>query len=396
MKKILLVYPYMLLGGSTTSLLSFVNSLDPTEYQIDLQLQRNSGPLLNDIPKHVNLLPAAEKYSGRKGKIIKCLRFVLQGTAFKAILANLKNKRKGFSPDVVVDFVARSLSKKNTKHYDYAIGFLEGWSNCYLAYNVDADKKYAWLHSTFKNITNNPKAQLPWMRRVDKLVFVTDACTDDFKKALPEMADKAITIENIIDSEIIRKRSDAFDELDEAYMRFVNSDCFKIVTVCRITINVKGLDRIVKCAKKLKAEGINFLWYIIGNGNDEEELRAMISDSGVEDLLIPIGVRFNPYPFIKQADIMCMPSRYEGRPMVITESMILGTPPVVTEYLSAHEQIRNGVDGMVVSNDDESIIEPVMKCAKDQSTVRAMADFLLKNDYGNKGYIKEIETKLFV
>lgn len=47
----------MILGGSTTSLLSLMNGLDPTKYQIDLQLQNNSSPLLNDIPKHVHLLP---------------------------------------------------------------------------------------------------------------------------------------------------------------------------------------------------------------------------------------------------------------------------------------------------------------------------------------------------
>lgn len=396
MKKILFIYPSMLLGGSTTSLLSLMNSIDSTEYQIDLQLQKNEGPLLQDIPKHVNILPAAEKYSGRKGKVIKYLRFVLQGAAFKAMFVNLKNKRKGLSSDVVVDFVARSLSERNKNHYDYAIGFLEGWSNRYLAYKVDADKKYAWMHSTFANITKDPKAQLPWMERVDKIVFVTDACTDDFKKTLPSMAEKAITVENITDSEIIRKRSGAVDETDEAYKRFITSDCFKIVTVCRITVNVKGLDRIVNCAKQLKSKGVKFLWYIIGSGNDEDTLKTMIEDGDVEDALIPIGVRFNPYPFIKAADIMCMPSRYEGRPMVITESMILGTPPIVTEYLSAHEQIKNGVDGVVVANDDGSIVGAVMGCAKDKNKVKKMTDFLLENEYGNKSYIEEIEKKLFV
>ena len=396
MKKILLIYPNMLLGGSTTSLLSLMNSLDPDKYQIDLQLQTNSGPLLQDIPKHVNLLPEAQKYSGRKGRVIKYLRFILQGGAFKALWVNLKNKRKGLSSDVIVDFTARSLSKTNKNHYDYAIGFLEGWSDIYLAYKVDANKKYAWLHSTFANITKDSGAQLHWMKRVDKIVFVTNACTEDFKISLPEMAEKTITVENIIDSDVIRKRSCAVDESDEAYKRFVNTDCFKIVTVCRISISVKGLDRIVNCAKKMKAQGLRFIWYIIGDGNDAAMLNSIITDAGVEDVLIPIGVRYNPYPFIEKADVMCMPSRYEGRPMVITESMILGTPPIVTEYLSAHEQIRNGVDGIVVANDDESIFEAVCDCASNNEKVGKMRDILLENEYGNKSYINEIETELFV
>lgn len=395
MKKILFVYPSMMLGGSTTSLLSLMNNLDPTKYQVDLQLQTNTGPLLDNIPKHINLLPEAQKYSGRKGRVIRKIRFVLQGKAFKALFVNLKNKKKGLSSAVIVDFLAKSLSRKNKNHYDYAIGFLEGWSDSYLAYSVNADKKYAWLHSTFANITKDPSSQLPWMKKVDKIVFVTDPCTEDFKKALPCMAEKAITIENITDSDIIRKRSEAVDKADAAYKRFSEADCFKIITVCRITISVKGLDRIVNCAKKLKAEGVEFLWYIVGNGDDEDTLKNMIEDADVADCLIPVGVRFNPYVFIKEADIMCMPSRYEGKPMVITESMILGVPPIVTEYLSAREQINDGIDGMVVANNDNSIVNAVFECVRDNAKVREMKAYLLSKEYGNRSYIKKIEEKLF-
>ena len=103
----------------------------------------------------------------------------------------------------------------------------------------------------------------------------------------------------------------------------------------------------------------------------------------------------NPYPYIKAADLMCMPSRYEGKPMVVTESMILGTPPVVTEYLSSHEQIKNGVEGIIVNNDDTSIIDTVCKCAKDSSAIESMHSYLLQHKYGNKDYVRYIEKILF-
>ncbi len=395
MKKILFIYPSMMLGGSTTALLSLMNSLDPAKYQIDLQLQSNSGPLFGDIPAHVNVLPAAQKYTGAKGRILKPLKFIFQGAALKAWLVNLKNKKRGLSPDVVTDFFAKSLSRKNNVHYDHAIGFLEGWSNFYLAYHVDADNKYAWLHSTFANITSNPQTQLPWMKKVDKIVFVTDACAEAFRKTLPDMADKTIVIENITDSGIIRKRSERLDETDEAYIRYKNAGCFKLITVCRITISTKGLDRIVRCAKRLKEEGITFLWYIVGNGQDEERLKAMIAENGVEDCLVPIGVRFNPYPLIKEADVMCMPSRYEGKPIVITESMILGVPPVVTEYLSAHDQIKDSFDGIVVSNHDEAIVDAVLDCAKNMEKVNKMKECVRATEYGNREYISVVEAILF-
>lgn len=385
----------MILGGSTAALLSLFNCLPPTEYKIDLQLQTNSGPLYKYIPSHINILPAARRFSGFKLKIVKLLKFILTGAAFKAIIANFKLGKLGFASDVIDDFYAKNLSKKNNNHYDIAISFLEGWSNFYLAYNVTANKKIAWIHSTFDNVTKTPHLQLPWMTSVDNIVFVTDACAQAFKKTMPQMSNKTIVIENIIDSLLVRKRSEDLSESDSAFQYYKETNCFKIVTVCRITISVKGLDRIVNCAKILKEKNINFLWYIIGSGPDEQKLKDMITAAGIQDKLIPIGVRYNPYPFIKEADIMCMPSRYEGKPIVITESMILGTVPVVTEYLSAKNQINNGMDGIVVENDDFSITDAILKCINSDSHLKQMKANLQKNDYGNSEYIKTIETILF-
>lgn len=395
MKKVLIIYPSMLLGGSTTSLLAFMNNLDADRYQIDLQLRKNEGVLFADIPKHVNILPEAERYAGPKGKVVKLLRFVFQGAFFKASYVSLKNRKIGISTAVFNEFLAKSVSRKNPAHYDYAIGFLEGWSDSYLAYSVNADKKYAWLHSTFANITNDPKSHLPWMRKVDRIVFVTDACKDDFIKTLPSMAEKAMTVENIIDSSIIRKRSECADSEDEAYARFCNAECFKIITVCRITIHTKGLDRIVNCAKRLREKNIPFLWYIVGSGEDAERLQALVADAQLTGYLVLIGERMNPYTFIKEADIMCMPSRYEGKPMVITESMILGVPPVVTEYLSAHDQIQDSFDGIIVPNTDEAIVDAVLDCIQNRDKVLKIKTHLKGQEYGNKKYMAEIEAKLF-
>jgi glycosyltransferase involved in cell wall biosynthesis len=98
---------------------------------------------------------------------------------------------------------------------------------------------------------------------------------------------------------------------------------FKIITVCRIVLGVKGLDRIVWCAKKMKDVGRDFLWTIVGDGPDFEAVKNMIDEHGLSEQVVMIGNRLNPLPFIKLADAFCMPSRYEGKPMVITESMIL-------------------------------------------------------------------------
>lgn len=386
----------MIVGGSTTSLLSFMNSLDPEKYNIDLQLFRNEGPLFSAIPPHVNVLPCAEKYTGKKGRIIKILKCVLKGYAFKALFRGIRTKSKGLmSRGELTTFQAKELCRKNVKKYDFAIGFLEGWSDRYLAYCVNAGVKYAWLHSTFANITSDPGVELPWMKKVDKIVFVTDPCKNDFDKSVPEMAHKTITVANVTDSRIIRSRALDIDPTDNEYNRFVCADAFKLITVCRITMSVKGLDRIVNCASELKKRGFNFLWYIIGAGDDRDALVELIKAHGVEDCVVSIGQRMNPHPFIAAADVMCMPSRYEGKPMTVTESMILGTPPVVTAYLSAHEQINNGTDGIVVENADDTIIPALERCISDRALLQQIKTQLLDGEYGNQHQVAEIEKTLF-
>ena len=74
-RKILFIYPAMIIGGSTTSLLSLLNSLDAEKYEVDLQLFRNRGPLLDAIPEHVNLLPEAQLHKGALGKLCKLCLF---------------------------------------------------------------------------------------------------------------------------------------------------------------------------------------------------------------------------------------------------------------------------------------------------------------------------------
>ena len=391
-KSVLFIYPAMVIGGSTTALLSLMNSMDPEKYEIDLQLFRNEGPLLDVIPDHVNLLPAAELHKGISGKLIKLCKLCLSSYAYRFLWRKCS---RHYADAVQIEFQARANSRKSAKTYDYAISFLEHWSNWYLAYRIDAKKKYAWIHSTFSNTTGDPDSELPWMKKVDKIIFVTKTCQQEFVAILPQMAEKAVAIENIMDSRIILNRSLQTPDHDQAYRIFADSKAFRIVTVCRLTIPVKGLDRIVRAASQLKAEGYEFLWYIVGDGEDEEKLKNMISKADVADCLVPIGKRMNPYPFVAAADIMCMPSRHEGKPIAVTESMVLGTPPVVTAYLAAHEQIKNGEEGIIVENADDSIVTCVRDCINDRKILDDMRTVLRSREYGNSSYVNQIEQLLF-
>jgi glycosyltransferase involved in cell wall biosynthesis len=315
---------------------------------------------------------------------------LFSGELLRAWWINKKHKKSGVSKQVLSDLFAKRASNGNPKEYDIAIGFLEGWPVRYVAYQIKAKKKFGWLHSTFDNLAPIPELEKQWMDKMDHVVFVADDCKNAFQETMPEYAHKAVTIRNITDSSLIRKRAEQIDENDADFVRFRDADCFKVVTVCRVDISVRGLDRMVQDVRQLKGMGKKFLWAVVGDGPDLGRLQKMIADADVADYILTVGNRLNPLPFVKEADIFCMLSRYEGKPMVITESMILGTPPLVTRYLSAAEQIHDGVEGIIVENEDFSAVSALCRCMEKPEIVRKMKEYLLKNDYGNSEYIHTI------
>ena len=62
--------------------------------------------------------------------------------------------------------------------------------------------------------------------------------------------------------------------------------------------------------------GIDLRWFLIGYG-DEETIRRKIQETGMEQHVVILGKRSNPYPYIKACDIYAQPSRHEGKSVTV-------------------------------------------------------------------------------
>lgn len=396
MKKRVLIASYnMIVGGSTTALIGLLNAFDTTTYDVDLILYKNEGRLFDFIPSNIYILPEAFDCSGKLGGFRKWVRGILSGYLLKAKIENMKIRKDGMSQQILYDFQVNQLSRKIEGHYDVAIGFLEGWADRYIASKVDADIKVGWLHSTFSKIGIIPKLEIAWMDKVDKIAVVAQSCAEDFVKTLPQYRNKTYYIPNIIDENYIRTRASEIDAEDIEYKQFAASKKFKIISVCRLSIETKGLDRMINAAEKLMKDGYSFVWYVVGEGIDRNTIEKMILQRNLQEYFILAGVRTNPYPFLKAADIMCMASRWEGMPSTVTEAKILGVPSVVTEYLSAREQIEQKIEGIIVDNNDDSIEDGLRWCLDNKSELNRMREYLSSKNYGNDKTFHQIENILF-
>ena len=94
----------------------------------------------------------------------------------------------------------------------------------------------------------------------------------------------------------------------------------------------KGYDFAIDAVKILKEKYSDIHWWIIGAGELEEQLKKQVKDNELEEYITFLGLRANPYPYIRSCDLLVQPSRWEGKSVVLDEAKILAKPILATNY----------------------------------------------------------------
>lgn len=379
----------MSVGGSTTSLLSFLSLFDYDSYNVDLQLLF-TGELENLIPSKVNILP----YLFESSSCLQIKRKRSFRSIFLYMFARIVELKRNLNVrHQIMGYDAVRFCRYNTKEYDVAISFIENLPLHYVGRSINAKKKLAWIHTDYKDSKLLPIVDRFCFNKFDKIVSVSEENKRHLDEVFPEFINKSIVIENILSQKYVFKRS-----LEHAPIILpFNSRKIKLVTICRIDFVSKGLDRAVTALSKLKKQGDisdDFIWYIIGDGPDSEKLEEMISKADLSNYIYLCGGFSNPFPLSKQCDVFFLPSRFEGKPMSVTEAQMLGLLPVVTEYASARSQIKDGLNGIVLENSDDAIYDFLKKCMQSYSEILALKNKVSLYEYSNIQEFKKVEELL--
>ena len=380
----------MMIGGSTTSLLSILNEINYDAYEVDLICLDLKGALYEMIPEKVSHVYAALE-TGKSARIKKMLNPITDFYAvYSRTVAKILSRKYsygGVKAQIMNRETAR-ISKRLDKHYDVAIAFIETWATEYVGKYVNADKKYAWFHLDYIGSKFCPLLDKHTYDSFDGIILVSNQCKENFNKLFPQYKEKTMLIENILTDKYIRARATQFMQND-----IIHEDgVLQLITTCRIDFAHKGLDRAAKMlAKAINEVGevtIKVKWHIFGDGADLAELREIVKQNNLIDVVYLYGAKKNPLPWVAAADIFLLPSRYEGKPMAVTEAQMLGIPPFVTNYASALEQIENGVDGIVVDNSDEGLLKGFVQLLRGEIDVQKLKTNVQSKNYSN---LKELE-----
>lgn len=395
-KNILILMPSMFIGGAERSLIGLLDSIDYTKYNIDLFLNRHEGEFLDLIPEKVNLLPQIDAYTN----FDRPIKDVLFSKNFKYGIARLKakadmrkNVKLGNEHNVwsSLQFISNRLTPllpNIDKEYDLAINFL-GIADV-LGQKVKAKKKLAWIHTDYTKLVPNKKLDMDTYSKVDYIVTVSKDCENQFLSVYPMLKDKSLVVENILSEKFIKEQAN--EKITDDKFE-INNDQIKLVSIGRFT-DAKNFDNVPQICKHILEKGINVKWYIIGFGGDETLIKQKIKEFDMEQHVIILGKKENPYPYIKACDIYVQPSRYEGKAVAVREAQILNKPVVITNFTTFKSQLTDGFDGVIVPMDNEGCADGICNLIKDKELQQRLIENTKITDYTNKQELEKIYALL--
>ena len=395
--RIFIAMHYMEIGGAETALVGLLNALDPARVDVDLFLYHHRGEMMQFIPEWVNLLPQIPKYSVLERPIVELVKRGFWGIAAARLwakwLSQKAYKRSGSTLenngglDKMSKCTTPLLPKINQSvTYDLAISFLT--PHRIVAEKVKAKKKIAWIHTDYTRVWVDAEDELKVWQKYDYVASISGDVTNTFLQVFPSLAPKIVEIENILSPTFVRKRA----ELQNVDKEIRHEGTITLLSVGRFS-DAKNYDNVPDICKRLINETkLNIKWYIIGYGGDEALIRKKIKEAGMEEHVILLGKRSNPYPYIKACDIYVQPSRYEGKSVTVREAQMLCKPVVVTNYPTAPSQIRSGIDGVIVPMDNEGCAHGLAEVICDKPLQERIIAHLKTHDYGNESEVEKIYT----
>ena len=250
-------------------------------------------------------------------------------------------------------------------HFDVAVSF-SGYDTLWGAIlnltNNDI-RKVIYMHNDMRDEYVERFPELMRMFRLyksaDRLVGVCDESKNVNCKNLSSWlgvpADRFITSENVQDPERIVELSYAPIEARDDHL-FQDGQVF--VNMGRLSVE-KGQGKLIRAFARLCAGRGPMRLLILGVGPLQESLQNLIEELGMTNHIHLLGLRSNPYPYLRRADCFVLSSNHEAKTMSLIENAIVGTPFVATD-ISGNADIKKLFPSNFFDNSEDGVFEGLL------------------------------------
>lgn len=357
--KLLFVLPALVSGGAERVLINLMNATDEGKYDRALLTVKNDGELGSlvaaDVPLH---------------------RLGLRHFIF--CLPALYKKLRELSPDIVASTMT---------HMNFALLLLRPFfpRTRFLVREAITPsyflEKYAMAGGLIKFLYR-------WLYPRADLVFgPSNAIFREFNELFGRDWVKSCVLRNPVAGDEIRAAADGQFPSFADGVRFV---------ACGRLVPQKGFDRLIETLAKMPAPQD---WHltILGEGPQRPELESLIAACELNDRIALPGLQMNPYAYFAAADCLLLPSRFEGLPNVVLESLACGTPVIATRESGGIAEIAASLNAdrkgaVTVVNDMAEFASTY--CAVTAGRKRALSPSLLPLEYEKDAVLRSFEAIL--
>ncbi len=361
MKKLLFMCINMNIGGTEKALLTMLNEIDDSKYDITLLMLEEYGGFLNEIPsfvkvKYVDEYKSIKPFVNEPPKIL--IKRLIKNKAYLTGLSTLLNysiSKITKNISYYYRYILKNV-KKIDEEYDLAVAYAGpmDFITYFVLNKIKAKKKVQWIHFDINKIGFNRKFAKRNYKKFDKIFVVSEEGKEKLINLIPALNNKVEAFFNIISCNLIENMSKNEKSFDDLF------DGVRILTVGRLS-KEKGQELTINVLARLKNEGYKVRWYCIGDGPEKDNYRNRIKGLDIENDYILLGSKLNPYPFMKDCDIYVQPSKHEGYCITLGEARCFDNPIVTTNFTGANEQIKNEVTGLVCDISEQGIYQAIKR-----------------------------------
>ena len=376
-KKLLFVIDSLGCGGAEKSLVSLLPLLNRDKYEIHLWMLHRGGEFEALLPEHIIIEPEPlygllERIKMRMASLCYSLTYRI-----KRLLGIHEHGAETFWKCVGWAY------KVPNQQFDVVIAYQQGIPTYLVSTKIKSKRKIAWINVNIFNAGYNPLFNSRFYDKFDVLVPVSKNLESILKEKYPQLTNKYVCVYDILNPSIIIQQA---LEVNEEQTALKNG--LLIVTTGRLALQ-KNYELAVKAAKILRDKRYDFRWLFIGDGEERSNIAALVKGYKLQDKVLLLGMKTNPYPYMARCDVYVQTSLFEGFGLTIAEAKILGKPVVSTNFDVVHDQLKHGENGLIADMTPESVAENIIHLLEDDNLRNQIVANVKREK--NTTYISEVE-----
>lgn len=353
MKKILFIAPSLTPGGMERMLVTTANRLAAHGYDVTVMILDDITELKDELDERVTL--RRKPYKTHLGQKIPYVRHKLYDDGMWETRA---------TPRQLYEYYVGG------ERFDVEIAFFRGMCVKIVSGSANKDAAHlAWVHNDYRracgyqNCFRTMGEVYEAYRSFDHVVCVSKEAQTGFEEVVGDTHNTTVIYNMLPIDDILRKA-------DEPASITINKATLHLVIVGRLEDKAKGQLRLIDTVARLHDEGKDVSLAVVGGGNDHLKIKTRIDEKNASSYIFMTGMQKNPYPYIKDADLLVCASYYEGYNLTVAEALIIGTPVLSTECTGPREILDGGKYGMIVENSEEGLYNGLRKCCDDPAVLK--------------------------